>query len=80
MSAKYIAPLLTSAIDAGEFEVLVNELTDLLWNTATDWPTRGGLPTLEEVTIDGDAPSGVFVVEARWALEEVVRAALDGAV
>lgn len=76
---KYIEQLLDAAVDAGEFEDLVSEIADLLWHTITDFPERGGLPTVEEVTIDGEVqvPVDAFVLVTWSALERAIRAALD---
>jgi hypothetical protein len=70
---------LDSAIEAHDFDGLARELTQWLWNTITDFPERGGLPTVDEISIDGEAPPEVFVIESRDSLEKTIRAALDGA-
>jgi len=48
MEVHWLKPSLDAAIDAGKFGELVNELTNLLWETANLPCARGGLPTLYE--------------------------------
>jgi len=80
MEVHWLKPSLDAAIDAGKFGELVNELTNLLWETANLPCARGGLPTLYEAGIFEAGREDLLVLMGINFMRRLVERALDNAI